>query len=126
MALRSTKILVVEDDAALADIYRFKFNHEGFDVRVAHNGEQGLVHAEEYQPHLILLDLRMPVMNGDEMLERLRAEDWGSNMRVIILTNISKDEAPRNLHFLAVDRYIVKAHHTPSQVVATVRDVLGS
>ncbi len=119
------KILIVEDDASLADIYEFKFEHEGFDVRVAHNGEAGLVYAQEFQPHLILLDLRMPVMNGDEMLEKLRAEDWGAEMRVIVLTNISRDEAPGNLRFLAVDRYIVKAHQTPTQVVSVAREILG-
>lgn len=122
----SHRVLIVEDDASLADIYEFKFNHEGFEVRVAHNGEAGLVHAEEFQPHLILLDLRMPVMNGDEMLEKLRAEDWGGDIRVIILTNISKDEAPRNLRLLAVDRYIVKAHQTPSQVISVAREILGN
>lgn len=121
----ASKILVVEDDTALADIYEFKFKHEGFEVRVAHNGEQGLVYAQEFMPHLVLLDLRMPVMNGDEMLEKLRSEDWGSAMRVIVLTNISKDEAPPTLRFLAVDRYLVKAHHTPSQIVETVREILS-
>ncbi len=119
------KILIVEDDTALADIYEFKFKHEGFEVRVAHNGEQGLVYAEEFIPHLVLLDLRMPVMNGDEMLEKLRAEDWGSAMRVIVLTNISRDEAPPTLRFLAVDRYLVKAHHTPGQIVETVHEILA-
>lgn len=64
-------------------------------------------------------------MSGDIMLEKLRATEWGSSIRVIVLTNISKAEAPMNLRFLNVDRYIVKAHSTPSQVVAVVREVLG-
>jgi hypothetical protein len=55
----------------------------------------------------------------------LRATDWGSSIRVLILTNISKDEAPQALRFLRVDRYIVKAHHTPSQVIGIVHEVLG-
>ncbi len=121
----SHRILITEDNASLADIYEFKFSTEGFDVRVAHNGEMGLESAKAFLPHLILLDLRMPVMNGDEMLEKLRSEDWGGSMRVVVLTNISKDEAPRSLRFLGVDRYVVKAHHTPSQVVSIVRDILG-
>lgn len=118
-------ILVVEDNQSLAGIYEFKLQHEGFEVSVANNGAAGLALARELKPNLILLDLRMPVMSGDEMLEKLRAEDWGSAIRVIILTNISKDEAPRNLRLLGVDRYIVKAHHTPAQVVAVVREVLA-
>jgi CheY-like chemotaxis protein len=66
----------------------------------------------------------MPEMNGDEMLTRLREREWGGNIRVIVLTNISKDEAPATLRFLNVDRYVVKAHHTPAQVLEIVREVL--
>jgi CheY-like chemotaxis protein len=119
------KILVVEDDPQIQQIYQFKLENSGYEVRVADNGEQGLELAKAHKPPLILLDLRMPVMTGEEMLEKLRGTDWGAEIRVIVLTNISKDEAPRNLRFLAVDRYVVKAHHTPTQVVDIVREVLG-
>ena len=118
------KILIVEDDVQIRQIYEFKLENSGFEVLSAMNGEMGLIEARAFTPDLILLDLRMPVMNGDIMLEHLRAEEWGADMRVIILTNISKDEAPRSLGFLGVDRYVVKAHHTPSQVVEIVREVL--
>lgn len=64
-------------------------------------------------------------MNGDEMLEKLRQTDWGSKIRVIILTNISRDEAPKNLGLLNVDRYIVKAHHTPQQVLDIINEILN-
>lgn len=121
----SPKILIVEDDPQILQIYEFKLGNSGFAVQTAINGEIGLELAKSFDPNLILLDLRMPVMSGDEMLAKLRTERWGANMRVIILTNISKDEAPRDLGFLGVDRYVVKAHHTPSQVVEIVREVLG-
>lgn len=125
MTNEDIKILIVEDNIALADLYAFKLEHEGFAVHTAHDGEAGLKKAESAQPDLILLDLRMPVMNGDEMLERLRSEDWGADIRVVVLTNISKDEAPGALRFLNVDRYIVKAHHTPAQIVDVIRDILS-
>lgn len=64
-------------------------------------------------------------MSGDTMLEKLRSTDWGSDIRVIILTNISKSEAPMGLRLLNVDRYIVKAHYTPSQVANIVEEVLA-
>ena len=67
----------------------------------------------------------MPIMDGTEMLEKMRATVWGSKIRVVILTNISKSEAPQNLRFLNVERYIVKAHYTPAQVVTIIREVLG-
>ena len=118
-------ILVVEDDPQIQQIYQFKLDISGFTVLCASNGEMGLALAEAHLPDLILLDLRMPVMSGDEMLAALRSTDWGADMRVIILTNISKTEAPAGLRFLGVDRYIVKAHQTPAQVVEIVREVLN-
>ncbi len=118
------KVLVVEDDEPIRNLYVLKLNQEGFEVFSAENGSIGLKTAKQQSPDLILLDLRMPVMGGEEMLARLRATDWGSSMRVIILTNISKNEAPHSLRFLHVDRYVVKVHQTPSQVVSMVREVL--
>jgi len=118
------KIVVVEDDLSIRDLYLTKLELSGFATRGASNGVEGLKLVEEFQPDLILLDLLMPEMNGDEMLRHLRGKDWGASTRVIILTNISRDEAPHALRFLSVDRYIVKAHYTPSQVVDVVREVL--
>ncbi len=120
-----TKVAVVEDDIALQKMYVYKLEHEGFTVQTANNGQQGLALAEKFQPDIMLLDLRMPVLSGDKMLEQLRQTDWGSNIRVIILTNISKSEAPSTLRFLSVDRYIVKAHTTPADVVHVIKEVLG-
>ena len=118
------KIAVVEDETPIAHMYQLKLQHDGYEVRTATNGLEGLELCQHFLPALLLLDLRMPVMDGSEMLEKLRTTDWGSNIRVIILTNISRDEAPSRLRFLDVDRYIVKAHHTPAQVVKIVEEVL--
>ena len=121
----TTKICIIEDDPAIQLMYKMKLEHEGYDVRSASNGVEGLEIIKSFRPELILLDLRMPVMDGSEMLEKLRTTPWGSNIRVVILTNISKGEAPQNLRFLAVDRYVVKAHNTPTQVMDIIREVLG-
>lgn len=121
-----TKVAIIEDDRAIADMYRFKLEHAGYEVEVVHNASDGLVLTKTFLPNLLLLDIRMPGMSGDEMLERLRATNWGSEIRVIVLTNISKDEAPTGLRFLNVDRYIVKAHHTPNQVLEIIKEVLSS
>lgn len=119
------KILIVEDDQAISEMYKMKLELCGYEVRTAINGEKGLATAGSFFPDLILLDLLMPDMDGDEMLEKLRETEWGAKIRVVVLTNLSKDEAPMKLRFLNVARYIVKAHHTPSQVVDVVQDVLG-
>lgn len=123
--LPSMKLAIIEDESAIAMMYQFKFELAGYTVKIAHNGQDGLKLCQEFEPDIILLDIRMPVMSGDTMLEKMRSTDWGSKPRVIILTNISKDEAPAKLRFLNVDRYIVKAHHTPQQVVSVVREVMG-
>jgi len=119
------KIVVVEDDNDLRFLYQNKLEYQGFEVFTARDGEEGLQVIQRCEPHIILLDLLMPRMGGAEMLARLRSEEWGSDIRVVVLTNISKDEAPPQLRFLNVDRYAVKAHHTPGQVVDIVHDVLG-
>ena len=118
------KILIVEDEVAIAHMYQFKLQQSGYDVECAYDGSEGLALAEKIKPDLILLDLRMPVMTGEDMLEKLRATDWGASIRVIILTNISKDEAPSKLRFLNVDRYVVKAHHTPLQITQITHEIL--
>ncbi len=118
-------IVIVEDEYAIAQLYKLKFELEGFDVAVASNGGDGLRLIKHKKPDLVLLDLKMPYMSGDEMLAKMRATAWGAEVRVAILTNLSRDEAPSSLRFLGVERYIVKANHTPAQVIAIARDILG-
>jgi DNA-binding response OmpR family regulator len=118
------KIAIIEDDAAIAQMYKFKLESAGFLTVHAPDGEKGLSLIEKHTPDLILLDIRMPVMSGDEMLEKMRRTDWGSDIRVIVLTNISRDEAPHSLGLLNVDRYIVKAHHTPAQILDIINEIL--
>jgi CheY-like chemotaxis protein len=120
------KAVVVEDDHDLQYLYRLKLEREGFEVATASNGAEGLELVEKFRPAVILLDLMMPVMSGAEMLAIMRAQTWGGDARVIILTNISRDEAPAALRFLHVDRYVVKAHHTPAQIMDIVHEVLGT
>ncbi len=120
------KIAIIEDDSATASMYEFKFMAENFYVKTAQDGQKGLALLESFQPDIALVDIKMPHMTGDEMIARLRQTDWGANIRIIVLTNISRDEAPSGLRFLNIDRYLVKAHHTPQQVVDVVKEVIKS
>ncbi len=126
MTAKSVKIAIIEDDIAIAQMYRMKFEAEGYDVQIAENGKLGLQLTEEMKPDIILLDLMMPVMNGDEMLQKLRDTSWGKDIRVIILTNMGEQEAPEILKELGVTRFIVKAEMTPRQVADLVRQELSA
>lgn len=119
-----TKIAIIEDDSVINQMYRMKFEADGFEVQVADNGKSGIELVEKYQPDIILLDLQMPEMNGDQALARIRAKDWGKSIPVIILTNLGAEESPKALKDLNIHSYIVKAEFTPSQVVARVKEVL--
>lgn len=118
------KIAIIEDDRSIQMLYKTKLELDGFEVFTAEDGKEGLLVLEKNLPDLALLDLRMPNMSGDEMLAKLRESKWGASIRVIILTNISRAEAPSELRLMNVDRYLVKAHHTPKQIVDVVHEVL--
>ncbi len=124
--MAKAKIVLIEDDLAIVQMYRMKFEAEGFDVAYASDGQQGLEVVKDFQPDLVLLDLMMPIMGGAEMLEIMRKEDWGKNIKVIILTNMGESEAPANLKDLSVDSFIVKADLTPKQVAERVTQALES
>jgi DNA-binding response OmpR family regulator len=120
------KIAIIEDEIPIQMMYRLKLEREGFTVETANNGREGLRLIKYFRPQLVLLDLRMPVMSGDEMLAQMRSTSWGADISVVVLTNISRNEAPHALRFLHVDSYIVKAQFTPTQVVSHVRQVLST
>ena len=120
------KIAIVEDDAAIAQMYRIKFESEGYEVDAAENGKLGLEMVEKMRPDVILLDLMMPEMTGDQMLQELRKTDWGKTTKVIILTNMGEQEAPPILKELGVKKFIVKAEMTPKQVADLVQKELST
>jgi DNA-binding response OmpR family regulator len=120
-----SKIAIVEDDQAISQMYRMKFEAEGFQVETASNGKLGLELAEKMKPDIILLDLMMPEMNGDEMLTKLRKTTWGRDTKVIILTNMGEQEAPESVKRQEVRRFIVKAEMTPRQVAEMVKAELA-
>ncbi len=121
-----TKIAIVEDDVAIAQMYGIKFESEGYIVQTAENGRLGLELIEKMRPDIVLLDLMMPEMNGDEMLAKMRATDWGKDIKVIILTNMGEQEAPEILRTLNVSAFVVKADFTPKQVAELVKAKLAA
>lgn len=122
----SAKIAIIEDDVAIAQMYRIKFEGEGYQVETADNGRLGLQLVETMKPDIILLDLMMPEMTGDEMLTKLRSTEWGKDIKVVILTNVGEQEIPENVKKLGVSAVILKADMTPKQVAELVKQQLGS
>jgi DNA-binding response OmpR family regulator len=119
------KVAIVEDDQAISQMYRFKFEAEGYSVETAENGKLGLELTEKMRPDIILLDLMMPEMNGDEMLTLLRKTTWGKEIKVIILTNMGEQELPEVVKKLGVSGIILKADMTPRQVAEVVKKHLA-
>ncbi len=121
-----TKVAIIEDDQTISQMYRFKFEGEGYQVETADNGKLGLELAEHMKPDIILLDLMMPEMTGDEMLAKLRATPWGKSIKVIILTNMGEQEIPEAVRKLGVEAVILKADMTPRQVAELVKKHLSA
>jgi len=120
------KIAIIEDDQAISQMYRFKFEADGYEVETAENGKLGLELAKNMQPDIILLDLMMPEMNGDEMLAELRKTPEGKDIKVIILTNKGEQEIPPAIKELNVRAIILKADMTPRQVAEVVQKQLAA
>lgn len=120
------KIAIIEDDQAISQMYRFKFEAEGFDVQTAENGKLGLELVQSMKPDIILLDLMMPEMTGDELLVKMRATAWGKDIKVIVLTNMGEQEIPEAVKKLNVSDVILKANMTPRQVADVVKKNLGN
>ncbi len=118
------KILLVEDDKFLSEMYATKLTASGFDVEVSFDGQDALTKIKEKKPDLILLDIVLPKMDGFELLQLLRKDDSTKEISVIILTNLGqKEEVEKGLKLGAND-YIIKAHFTPTEVVAKAKKLL--
>jgi CheY-like chemotaxis protein len=111
------KILIVEDDNFVAEVYSTKLLEMGNEVLIAQNGEEGL--------NLILLDIVMPVMGGIEMLEAMKNNPESKDIPVILLTNVGEKESIQKVQSLGVRDYLIKSHFTPAEVIEKIEAVLG-
>jgi CheY-like chemotaxis protein len=119
------KILLVEDDVALAQVYRSRLELEGFEIREVNNGEDALSAAVQFRPDLILLDAMMPKISGFDVLDILRNTPDTTNIRVIMLTALSQPKDKERAEALGVDDYLVKSQVVIGDVVERVKHHLG-
>lgn len=115
------KILLVEDDEALASVYQARLEIEGFDVQQVNNGEIALTSAREFKPDLILLDAMMPKISGFDVLDILRNTTDTANIKVIMLTALSQPKDKERAENLGVDDYLVKSQVVIGDVVERVK-----
>ncbi len=112
-------VLLIEDDEAAAEMYRLRLASDGYTVIIASNGEQGLRRAVEDRPDLIYLDVRLPKMDGFEVLERLRADAATASIPVVIVTNYGEPELQQRGLSLGALEFLVKADTTPARLSET-------
>jgi two-component system phosphate regulon response regulator PhoB len=115
------KILLVEDDDALANTYLTRLEAEGFTVRRANNGEDALATAIEYKPDLVLLDVMMPKVSGFEVLDILRNTPETANLKIIVLTALGQEGDRQRASQLGADDYLVKSQVVISDVISRVK-----
>jgi len=119
-----SKVLLVEDDKMLADMYVTKFSKEGMEILKADDGAQGLEMAKQHKPDLILLDIIMPKLDGFAVLKELKKDPNMSDTHILLLTNLGQSEDVEKGKQLGADDYFIKANHTPAEIVTKVKYLL--
>lgn len=120
------KILIIEDEDVLIDALFDKFTGSGFEVIKAKDGQEGYTSAIKHHPDLILLDIIMPVMDGMSMLEKLRSDPWGKDVKVILLTNLSDPGKVKQSLSKGVRDYLIKSDWKLDDIVKKVREKLNT
>lgn len=118
------KVAIVEDNISLADIYKTRLELLGYQCFTAYDGGQALQVIEKERPHLVLLDLMVPKVAGDQILARIRATDWGKRMKVLIISNLNEADAPEGLREQGIEGYAVKSNLTNDMLDRFVNQIL--
>ena len=119
------KILIVEDEKMLREMYKEKFRKEGFEVVVAPDAEEALIETKVERPDLVILDILLPKGNGVSYLEKLKMLNPDSRMKIIAFSNYDDAKTKEDAKKFGADEYLIKANYTPGQIVKKVRKYLG-
>ncbi len=123
--LLKKRVLVVDDEPSLRQLYVEMLTSEGYEVKEAGNGQEGLVVCASFKPQLILLDLMMPIMNGIAMLQKLRESPEFKDLPVIVLTNAGDVDSMRDAKFFGNARaFLIKANVTPQDILNNVKTLI--
>lgn len=119
------KIIIVEDDPMISEIYLKKFSEAGFGVSIASSGDQALSLAKTEKPDVLMTDLIMPKMDGFQLIEKLRGGEYDPNIRIIVTSNLSQKEDQEKAMKLGANGFLAKSDFTPSNLVKEVERLLG-
>jgi len=117
-------ILLVEDDPFLIDIYTTKFKEKGFSVEIAADGDEVIRKAKEKKFDLIILDIVLPQVDGWEVLKQIKLDPKLKNLKVVILSNLGQRKEVEKGLKLGAEKYFIKSHYTPSQIVEEIKKIL--
>ena len=120
----SQKIVIVEDNESLAEIYKTRLELLGYTCFTAYDGKTALAPIEKELPNLVLLDLMVPEIAGDKILETMRTSTWGTDIPVYIISNLNEADAPKGLRNLGIEGYAVKANLSNDQLDRLVDSIL--
>jgi DNA-binding response OmpR family regulator len=121
---KKIKVLIIEDDSYISDMYKIKFDSENFETIIARDGMEGIKFLEKEVPDIILLDIVMPQVDGFSVLKTIKKDKRLARVPVILLTNLSQKENVERGFELGANGYIIKAHFTPSEVVKKIKEIL--
>lgn len=118
------QVVIVEDEQSLAEIYKTRLEMNGYKCLVVSDGIQAIVEIEKHKPQLVMLDLMIPKLSGEQVLKVLRTTDWGEDIKVLIISNLNEADAPAGLRDLGIVDYLVKANLSDDQIDKIVDAIL--
>ncbi len=119
------KIVIVEDNESLADIYKTRLESIGYICYVAYDGISALALIEKERPSMVLLDLMLPKLAGDQVLKAMRSTPWGKDIKVLVVTNLNESEAPPGLREQGIEGYAIKANLSDDDIDKMINASMG-
>lgn len=120
------KILLIEDDPLMINLYKKVFQKHNFEVSVAERGADGLKQVKEFKPDLVLLDVMMPEMDGFEVLKKIKSDETTKDVAVVVLSNLTGSEDAQRALEMGALKYLIKSEHDPREIVEIAEEILRS
>jgi DNA-binding response OmpR family regulator len=124
MSDKKRKILLVEDDSMIVEMYKLRFEEEGFEVTVTEKGSEAIELANSLKPDIILLDIILPEVDGFNILQSLKSEEKTKSLPILMLTNLAQESDKEKAISMGANDYLVKSQHTPSDVLQKVKEII--